>query len=87
MVKIVKIGDLGLLLVFIVVLLIVTAIVSQLWSLSGFIGLVLIFVSVYLVFKRGGKIAVTRNDPWIIFLILGIFFFILSYTGIQIIPF
>ena len=87
MVKIVKIGDLGLLLVFIVVLLIVTAIVSQLWSLSGFIGLVLIFVSVYLVFKRGGKIGVTRNDPWIIFLILGIFFFILSYTGIQIIPF
>jgi hypothetical protein len=87
MVKIVKSGDLGLILVFVIAILIVTAIVSQLWSLSGFVGVCLIFLSIYLVLKRGGNVAVAKNQPYLFFLVLGVMFLFLSYAGFQIIPF
>ncbi len=87
MIKIAKSGDLGLILVFIIAILVVTAIVSQLWSLSGFIGVCLIFLSIYLVLKSGGNVAVAKNQPYLIFLILGVIFLLMGLAGIQIITF
>ncbi len=87
MVKIAKSGDLGLILVFIVAILLITAIISQLWSLSGFVGVCLIFLSIYLVLKRGGNVAVAKNQPYLLFLVLGVIFLLLSFVGIQLVPF
>ena len=87
MVKIVKSGDLGLILVFIIAILVITAVVSQLWSLSGFIGVCLIFLSIYMVLKKGGNVAVAKNQPYLIFLILGVVFLLMGLAGFQIIPF
>ena len=87
MIKIVKSGDLGLILVFIIAILVITAVVSQLWNLSGFIGVCLIFLSIYMVLKKGGNVAVAKNQPYLIFLILGVIFLLMGLAGIQIIPF
>ena len=87
MIKITKSGDLALILVFITAILVITAIFSQLWSLSGFIGVCLIFLSIYLVLKSGGNISVAKNQPYLIFLVLGVIFLFMSFAGIQIIPF
>jgi len=75
-------------LVFLIVLLVITAIVSSVWSLSGFLGLIMIFSSLFILYKRKGKIGSFKsNPPFYMLFILGVILFIVSYAGLEIIPF
>ncbi len=85
MVNILKIGDLGSLLVFIAVLLVITGIVSSVWSLSGFLGLIMIFSALFILYKKKGNIK--SNPPFYMLFILGVVLFFASYAGFQIMPF
>jgi len=85
MVKILKIGDLGSLLIFIAVLLVITGVVSSVWSLSGFLGLIMIFSALFILYKKKGNIK--SNPPFYMLFIIGVILFIASYAGLQIIPF
>ena len=72
---------------FLIVILLVAWAVNTFWSLSGMIGLVFLCVSVYIILKRQGNITIAKNQPYLIFLILGLFFIFLSYAGLSIISF
>ena len=85
MIKITKSADLLMILVFLIVLLIITAIVSSVWSLSGFLGLIMIFSSLFILYKRKGNIK--SNPPFYMLFILGVVLFIASYAGLEIVPF
>ena len=85
MVKILKIGDLGSLLIFIAVLLVITGVVSSVWSLSGFLGLIMIFSALFILYKKKGNIK--SNPPFYILFILGVVLFFASYAGLEIMPF
>ena len=88
MIKIAKSADLIMILAFLIVLLIITAIVSSVWSLSGFLGLIMIFSSLFILYKRKGKIgSFKRNPPFYILFILGVILFFGSHAGLEIIPF
>jgi hypothetical protein len=88
MIKITKSADLLLILVFLVVLLVITAIVSSVWSLSGFVGLIMIFSSLFILYKRKGNIGSFKsNPPFYMLFILGVILFFASYAGFQVIPF
>ena len=88
MVKITKSGDLLLILVFLIVLLVIMAVVSSVWSLSGFLGLIMIFSSLFILYKRKGNIGSFKsNPPFYMLFVIGVVLFIASYAGIQIIPF
>ena len=80
-----KSGDLLLILVFLIVLLIILAIVSSVWSLSGFLGLIMIFSSLFILYKKKGNIK--SNPPFYMLFILGVVLFFASYAGFQILPF
>ena len=79
------VDDLVLVLGFIVAILVITAVVKVLWNLSGLLGLVFIFIAIYLILKKRGNIALAKNQPYLLFLILGLVFLFLSYGGIQIV--
>jgi len=85
MVNILKIGDLGSLLIFIAVLLVITGVVSSVWSLSGFLGLIMIFSALFILYKKKGNIK--SNPPFYMLFILGVVLFIASYAGLEIMPF
>jgi len=88
MVKILKIGDLGSLLIFIAVLLVITGVVSSVWSLSGFLGLIMIFSALFILYKKKGNIGSFKNNPpFYMLFILGVVLFIASYAGLEIMPF
>ena len=88
MIKIAKSADLLLILVFLIILLVITAIVSSVWSLSGFLGLIMIFSSLFILYKRKGKIGSFKsNPPFYMLFILGVILFFASYSGLEIIPF
>ena len=88
MIKITKSGDLFLILVFLIVLLVIMAVVSSVWSLSGFIGLIMIFSSLFILYKRKGNIrSFKSNPPFYMLFVVGVALFFASYAGIQIIPF
>ena len=70
---------------FVVAIMIISAVVQALWSLSGLLGLMFVFIAIYLVLKKGGAVTIAKNQPYLLFLILGVVFLFLSYTGVQII--
>jgi hypothetical protein len=71
---------------FLLAILIISAVVQALWSLSGLLGLLFLFLTAYSVLMKGGNITVARNQPYLIFLCLGLFFLFLSYVaGVQIV--
>jgi uncharacterized membrane protein len=88
MVNILKIGDLGSLLIFIAVLLVITGVVSSVWSLSGFLGLIMIFSALFILYKKKGNIrSFKSNPPFYMLFVLGVILFFGSYAGFQVIPF
>jgi uncharacterized membrane protein len=88
MINITKSGDLLLILIFLIVLLVITAVVSSVWSLSGFIGLIMIFSALFILYKRKGNIrSFKSNPPFYMLFILGVVLFFASYAGLQVLPF
>ena len=85
MLKITKSGDLLMILVFLIILLVITAIVSSVWSLSGFLGLIMIFSALFILYKRKGNIK--SNPPFYMLFVIGVLLFFASYAGLEIIPF
>jgi uncharacterized membrane protein len=81
-----RMDDVVLVLGFIVTILIITAVVKVLWNLSGLLGLVFIFVAIFLILKKHGNVTLAKNQPYLLFLSLGLFFLFLSYAvGIEIV--
>ena len=85
MIKITKSADLLMILVFLIILLVITAVVSSVWSLSGFIGLIMIFSALFILYKRKGNIK--SNPPFYMLFVLGVVLFIASYAGLELVPF
>jgi hypothetical protein len=47
---------------------------------------VFIFVAIFLILKKRGAVTIAKNQPFLLFLILGLFFLFLSYAvGIEIV--
>jgi hypothetical protein len=68
---------------FVVAIMIISAVVQALWSLSGLLGLMFIFIAIYLILMKGGNITLGKNQPYLLFLVLGLVFIFLSYVGVQ----
>ena len=88
MIKIAKSEDLFLLLIFLIVLLVITGVVSSVWSLSGFLGLIMIFSALFILYKKKGNIrSFKSNPPFYMLFTTGVVLFFASYAGLEIMPF
>lgn len=80
-------NQLMLLIVFVVLVIVLTALVKTFWNLTAMLGVIMIFASLYLMIVNRGKITVSVKQPWSWFFVIGMIFLMLSLAGVEIMVF
>ena len=70
-------------LVIVIIALIVAGLISLTWGPLGLLGMILLFVSFYILFLQRANIVLTLRNPFVIIFACAIVFLILSFSGID----